>query len=146
MESNNQSSLAKPPKHVVTQQEFSAKFSSKPEVYRFLAFEVGAFLPPYDNVTVHHLRDLAGGRRLIIKSDSVRSIHVPHFEGLTTDTMLFHAKNFPGVVKALPLEPREVDKLPRSYIANLIYTIVGDPFKCWVNEKIQDRSKKILEE
>ena len=81
-----------PQPSIVTTKEFNAKFRSKREVYQFLAFDVEAYLPPYDNVTVFHLRDLASGKRQIIKADRVKTIHVPHFEGLTLDTMLYHAR------------------------------------------------------
>ena len=59
--------------------------------------------------------------------------------------MLFHAKNFAQVARALPLEPREVEKLPRSYLANVIYTIIGDRFRIWVDEKISERNQKIMQ-
>ncbi len=81
-----------------------------------------------------------------MKADSIKTINVPHLEGLTTDTMLYHARNLPGVMNAFPFEPREVEKLPRAYISNVIYTIVGPPFKAWVDEKIQQRTKKLLQE
>ena len=121
---------------MVTTAEFMAKYRSKPEVFRFLAFDVGAYLPPYGAITVWHLRDLAGGKRKFIKADVVKTIHVPHFEGLTTDTMLYNAKKFPGFTNFLPAEEREIDKLPRAYISNLIFTIIGDKFKDWVEQKI----------
>ena len=60
--------------------------------------------------------------------------------------MLHHAKKWPAVAKALPVEPREVEKLPRSYLANVIYTIVGTPFRDWVDKAIQARNDKIVEE
>ena len=81
---------------------------------------------------VWHLRDLACGERKTIKAAAVKTIAIPHFEGLNTITMLHHAKNWPAVGKALPKEPREVEKLPRAYLGNLIYTIVGQPFREWV--------------
>ena len=40
----------------------------------------------------------------------------------------------------------EVLKLPRAYIANVIYTLVGPPFKEWVDLVIAQRNQKILEE
>ena len=49
-------------------------------------------------------------------------------------------------MKALPVEPREIDKLPRSYVANVIYTIVGERFKQWVESQIQARTKKNIED
>ena len=58
--------------------------------------------------------------------------------------MLYHARNFPQVARALPAEPREVEKLPRAYIANCIYTIIGDRFKIWIDEAIAARNEKIM--
>ena len=130
----NSNALQQQQPNIVTTNEFNNKFRSKREVYQFLALDVGAYLPAYDNVTVFHLRDLASGKRHIIKADKVKTIHVPHFEGLTLDTMLYHAKKNMQVMKALPIEAREIDKLPRQYISNVIYTIVGDKFKDWVEE------------
>ena len=62
------------------------------------------------------------------------------------DNMLWHSRKFPCVGKALPIEPREVEKLPRAYVANVIFTVVGDKFKQWVESKIQERNVKIMEE
>jgi hypothetical protein len=39
--------------------------------------------------------------------------------------MLYNAKKFAGFTNYLPAEEREVEKLPRTYVANLIYTIIG---------------------
>ena len=39
-----------------------------------------------------------------------------------------------------------MEKLPRAYIANVIFTIVGARFKQWVDEVIATRNKKIVEE
>ena len=47
---------------------------------------------------------------------------------------------------ALPIEPREVEKLPRAYLANVIYTIVGKPFRDWVDGAIKTRNEKIVAE
>ena len=58
--------------------------------------------------------------------------------------MLYHARNWPAVAQALPAETREVEKLPRAYLANVIYTIVGDPFKNWVDGEIAKRNEKIM--
>ena len=95
MQSAIQANQAQPQKYTVSSAEFCAKYRSKPEVYRFLAFEVGAYLPAYDTVTVWHLRDLAGNKKRIIKAAEVKTIHVPQFEGLSIATMLRHARSFP---------------------------------------------------
>ena len=48
--------------------------------------------------------------------------------------------------QALPAEPREVEKLLRQYIINLVYTIVGDRFKEWVDAVIDARNARITTE
>ena len=131
---------------VVTSAAFNAKFRSKQEVYRFLSFDCGAYLPSYQTVTIFHCRDLAAGKRRIIKAAAVKTIQIPHFEGLSTNTMLNHAVNWPPVMMALPVEQREIEKLPRAYIANVIYTVVGQPFKEWVDGVIAMRNDKIVAE
>ena len=111
-----------------------------------MAFDCGVYLPAYDTVTIWHLRDIASGKRKYIKAIAVKTIQVPHFDGLTFDTMIVNAKKHPGFSSFLPMEPREVEKLPRAYLANLIYTIVGDPFKQWVRKRMQERTQKIQED
>ena len=49
-------------------------------------------------------------------------------------------------MKSLPIEEKECEKLPRQYIANVIYTVIGDPFQKWVNEQVQARHAKMTKE
>ena len=46
----------------------------------------------------------------------------------------------------LPKTEREIEKLPRAYIANVCYTVAGEDFKTWTNEKIAARNQKIVED
>ena len=39
-----------------------------------------------------------------------------------------------------------MEKLPRQYIANVIYTIVGPPFAQWVKAQMEKRNDKIKAE
>ena len=41
--------------------------------------------------------------------------------------MIGYGTNHQAVIDALPCA-KECEKLPRDYIANVIYTLVGDPF------------------
>ena len=83
-------------------------------------------------MTIWHLRDLAAGKRKRIKCEDVKVLPVPQFEGLTIEDMLTYARARAEVMKALPIVDKEIEKLPRQYIANVIYTIVGDAFAEWV--------------
>ena len=118
---------------------FAAKYQSKREVYRFLTHDCGIYLPTYETVTVYHMRDIVANKRRKIKSTDVKHISVPNFEGLKIETMLEYAEQHPDAMEVLPIIPREREKLPRQYIANAIHTIIGDPFKAWVDQKVNER-------
>ena len=72
-------------------------------------------------------------------------IHIPQYEGLKVETMLDFASQHPQVMEALPVA-KEIKKLSRAYLGNVIYTIVGNPFKEWVDGKIRERHAKIKEQ
>ena len=65
--------------------QFGAKYSTKREVYRFLTSEGLVYLPPYECITVFHMRDICSGKRRMIKQADVRVISVPFFEGLSIE-------------------------------------------------------------
>ena len=47
---------------------------------------------------------------------------------------------------AFPIVKRELDKLPRAYIANVIYTLTGAAFVKWVEKQVNDRNAKVARE
>ena len=50
---------------------------------------------------------------------------VPLFERLSVTDILEWAKKYPQVQQALPSEEREIEKLLRQYVINIVYTIDG---------------------
>ena len=96
-------------------------------MYRFLSAEVAAYLPPYETVSVFHLRDLCAKRRRILKCTEIKVVQLPHYDGLFILDLLGFAENYQNgiAMQALPLVRKETLKLPRSYIANVIFSIVG---------------------
>ena len=85
------------------------------------------------------MRDLTSGKRIRIKSADVKTITIPHFERLKIETMLEFAAGYQPVMQALPIVKREIMKLPRAYIGNVIYTLVGEVFKRWVEQRVNER-------
>ena len=130
----------------ITAAEFAVKFPTKRDVWRFLANEVKWYLPPEDTVTIWHLRDMARGHRSHIKNTNLRVIHMPQYEGLTLETLLEEAKKHPTVMRALPEVEKEVKKLPRSYMGNVMATFLGDAFEKWVEQRVQERNAKIKDD
>ena len=120
--------------------------ASKREIYRFLSCEAGVYLSTYETMTIWHLRDLACNKRTKILCKDIRLQNVPNFEGLAIKDMLEFAKLHPVALEALPLEKRELEKLPRWYIANIIRTQVGLAFKNWVDQRVTERNQKVTQE
>jgi len=92
-----------------------------------------------------HLRDIAIGAKSRIASKDVQVILVPYYDGLSIEKMLEFAKGIDAVMKALPDLEREILRLPREYIANVIYTLVGEKFKEWVTARIEARNSYLAE-
>ena len=63
----------------ISSKEFAAKYNSKREIYNFLACDVGIYLPPYDNVTIYFLKDLMNGRKKMLRTTTIRTIHIPMY-------------------------------------------------------------------
>ena len=66
-------------------------------------------------------------------------IAVPHYENLTLDFILDFGLSYSAVINALPIM-KEIRKMPRQYLCNVIYTLVGETFKKWVLDNCDVRN------
>ena len=73
------------------------------------------------------MRDLCCGNKKIIKAIDVKVIQVPFYDGLSIGEMLQWAREMDEgrVMDYLPDVPKEVLKLPRAYLANVLFTVLG---------------------
>jgi hypothetical protein len=60
------------------------------------------------------------------------------FDSLSVKEILKWSLKYPEVDKYWPIK-RELLRYPRWYIANMVYSIVGQAFKNWVSEKTSER-------
>ena len=60
--------------------------------------------------------------------------------------MLEWANNYPEVYAALPEKQSEIENLHRGYIANIIYTLVGENFKLWAEKQMKERTKRLAQD
>ena len=97
----------------VTAAEVKAKFQNKPETYHFCTHELGLYLPPFDTVTVWHLRDLITSKRTKVKGKDVHYFNVPQYDGLGIKEFIEYANEHPEALEALPSEKSEILKMPR---------------------------------
>jgi len=61
----------------ISSKQFSSKYRSKREIFNFLACDVGIYLPPYENVTIYHLKSLMAGQKKMLRTTRIRTIHIP---------------------------------------------------------------------
>ena len=55
--------------------------------------------------------------------------------------MIDFLSNYPDILEYAP-EASECCRLPREWVGNLGYTIVGQPFKDFIRKLIEDRNTK----
>ena len=52
----------------VSAMAFAAKFKSKKEVFNFLTIVGKAYLPPFDTISIYHMRDIVSGKKKVCSS------------------------------------------------------------------------------
>ena len=141
-------------KVMVNAAAFASKYRSKKESYFFVTVDCKAVLPAPECVTQYFLKQLINGEKkrkscilhivlhLGINCDDFKYIYCPQYENISVKNMLQEASNDPDLMKYLP-DKEEIHLLPRQYLANVIYTVVGERFAAWVKERIEERNKKM---
>ena len=66
-----------------------------------------------------------------MKNNAVHHIPIPQYEGLSIEDMLTFLRRYPALGEYFP-EERDIHKLPKKWIADIGFTIVGDDFGKWV--------------
>jgi hypothetical protein len=83
--------------------------------------------------------------RKTISNKDIQTKHVPQFKYLTFDTMVEFAEAYPDVFNYLP-DKRDMYRIPRQFLINILTTKIGDPFDKWVKTQtdIRDNTMKIV--
>jgi hypothetical protein len=90
------------------------------------------------------LKDLINGVKKFVQSDRMRHLAIPQYETLKVVEMIKFADEHSECKFYLPI-PKEIFKIPKQWFCNIIYSIIGQPFKDWVKEKIVERNSKIID-
>ena len=91
------------------------------------------------------MKAIVDGSKKFIHQDKVRHLSVPQYEGLGIKQMLVEAQKYAIMEDYLPDE-QDWKKIPRQWLINLIYTLVGKPFSDWAQECMKARNEKLLNE
>ena len=70
---------------------------------------------------------------VVIKSENAKHLHVPMYKNLNVNAILDYGSMVEQVSQYMPDE-RDIPKLPRQWIINVIYSLAGDDFREWVSQ------------
>ena len=104
--------------YTISVKEFLAKYRTKREVFNFCTVECSFYVPPYDSVTLWHLRDVATKKKARILAKDAEHLYVPCYEELSIEKMILWLEaSHPTFVRSyLPVE-HELVKFPRQVSA-----------------------------
>ena len=112
--------------------------------YHFTTVECRAYLPPFENVTIYFLKALINGTKKYLHADRVQYLSVPQYEGLGIKEFLIEAAKYPDTEPYFPAA-QDIRKLPRQWVINVTYTLVGKPFADWVQAHMEARNQQLVE-
>ena len=78
-------------------------------------------------------------------SKDAKHISVPHYEKLTLETIKDFCREHPNEIDQYLPDKRELFKVSRQWICNVIATVLGDTFTDWVREIIEERNEEVTE-
>ena len=77
-----------------------------------------------------------------IKDGEVRHISIPHYDGINMKMMMGFLGNYQEILDYAP-EACECFRLPRYWVGNLGFTIVGKAFGDFIKKRIEARNQKV---
>ena len=66
-----------------------------------------------------------------VNCDNIKVISVPQYESLKIEFILEKINEHPRAPLFISDE-RDIHKVPRAWLCNIAYTVIGDPFNNWV--------------
>ena len=67
---------------------------------------------------------------------------VPQYENLSIERIIQTARKDSQISLYLP-EDRDMHKVPRQWLINVVYTVIGEPFRAWVTNEIAHRNEEL---
>ena len=90
-------------------------------------------------MTIYFLKDILGRRKAYLRNDDVKTLHVPQYKNLSIEKMMaFIARK--GLVDLYLPDELDLPKIPKQWIVNVCAAVLGDSFKQWVYEQVEERN------
>ena len=90
-------------------------------------------------MTVYYLKDLLNGRKRKLKNDQIQTVYVPMYENLTLKHIGAFASQQADIADYLP-DQEDLPKTPKQWICNVCAAVIGEPFRAWVKQQVEERN------
>ena len=97
-----------------------------------------------DNVTIYFLKDILAREKAYLTVDEVKSLHVPQYKSLSIEKILGYVSTKGRIDLYLPDEP-DLPKVPKQWIVNVCAAVLGEDFKGWVRDQVEERNELMAE-
>ena len=75
----------------------------------------------------------------------MRHVTIPQYEGLNLAVIANFVTQHANVQPYLP-DGKEINKVPKAWVANVCATVLGDVFTKWVSSQVKLRNEKLVVE
>ena len=79
-----------------------------------------------------------------LTNDQIQTIYVPGYENLTLKHIGAFAMQQPYIMDYMPDEC-DLKKVPKQWIVNVCAAVLGNEFKDWVSEQIDERNAEMAD-
>jgi hypothetical protein len=76
----------------------------------------------------------------------VSHLYCPQYEGLKIENIMANVDTIPELKLYFPKDKKDRDRLPKQFILNVAYSVVGEGFADWVKAQIDERNAKVTKE
>ena len=76
---------------------------------------------------------------MYLHNDDVKTMYVPQYENLTLKKIFQFISPKPKIALYLPDDP-DLPKTPKQWIINVCAAVIGQPFKDWVYDQVEERN------
>ena len=96
-------------------------------------------------MTIYFLKDIISGTKKRVPGKEVRHIAIPQYENLTIEKIAIFVNTYGKVADYLP-DGKEIQKVPKQWIANVCHSVLKNIFADWVKEQVTKRNEDMLKQ
>jgi len=74
----------------------------------------------------------------------VQTLYLPQYKNLSLEKIFEFARAQGGVTHYLPDDP-DLPKIPKQWIVNVCTVVLGDVFRNWVSQQVEERNAQMAE-